>query len=880
MAWLKIRKFVHFYLLAFVSAIFLLGLTLFIFQETQERIAERNLKLFDLRAEAAKTAIEKRMKDYIQILKGAQGLFKVSDSVSLHEWKAYVQTLNVDENYPGIQGIGYASFFPFAQLSSLESKMKSLGFPEFRVWPEGKKAFYSSIIYLEPFDKMNLRAFGYDMFTDSVRREAMEAARDTGKPALSGMVTLVQEAQETTSKMQKGFLLYLPIYQEGIEPHSVIQRRTTLKGFVYSPFRINDLMQGILGKRFTDLDIEIYDGPRIAGTTLLFDKDAVHAYEQASLQDLHKFTSVVLGGHTWQVYFAAIPGQGYEAAFPYFILGGGFLISTLIFIIMFSLANVERSNYLKQVITDNSTAALFIVDTNDYCTFMNPAAVALTGYTLQEIRENTLHNMVHHSYPDGSPYPASDCPIIKVLYERGVLYNHESMFIRKNGERIHVSINAQPIQENASIVAHILEVRDITQRKNSEITLREKNKNLQTLNNIGKNLAAELELNKLLQIVTDSCTELTGADFGAFFYNQINEKGENLMIYNVSGVDPKFFADFPMPRNTKIFSPTFHGEGIIRSDDITKDPRYGKNKPYQGMPKGHLPVKSYLAVPVVSRSGEVIGGLIFGHSVAGVFDENAEEIVKGIAAQAAIAVDNSRLFEAINAKNEQLLKINNDLDNFVYTASHDLKAPVLNIEGLVTTLATSLKGNETEKTRKIIDMIQISVSKFKETIQALTEISKTNRNLDEEIELINLNELLDDVKLSIRDIIEESGAHIQTKLECPEIKLSKVNLKSIFLNLITNAIKYRSPTRPLMIHICCRKDFDRTILSVSDNGLGVPSHFLPKIFMMFKRYHTHTEGSGVGLYLVKRIVENYGGSIELQSEVGQGTTFIITLPEF
>lgn len=875
MAWFKIRKFIRFYLLAFVSAILLLSLTIFTYRETQKRVAERNQKLFDLRADAAKTAIEKRMNDYIQVLKGAQGLFKVSDSVTMHEWKNFIKTLNVSDNYPGIQGIGYASFFPQARLSSFESQIKSLGFPEFRVWPEGKRALYSSIIYLEPSNQRNLAAMGYDMFTDSVRRKAMEKARDTGQPTLSGMVTLVQEI---TSKVQKGFLLYLPVYRQDQEPNSVSERRSSIKGFIYSPFRVNNLMQGILSSRFSDLDIEIYDASPMSAHTLLFDNDSTHSYDNIFTRDLRKTSQVQIGGHTWYLYLAAIPDVRYDATFPYFVLGGGLLVSALIFIIMFSLSNIERSNYLKQLITDNATAALFILDTNDYCTFMNPAAMALTGYTFQEIQQDTLHNMVHHSHSDGSPFPAKDCPIIKALGNKEALYNHESYFIRKNGERIHVSISTQPIQENANIVAHLLEVNDITQKKDTEVTLRKKNKTLQTLNNIGKSLAAELELNKLLQIVTDASTDLIGAEFGAFFYS-MDEKGGSLMLYTLSGADPKAFSNFSMPSNTDIFSPAFHSEDIIRSEDITKDPRYGKNKPYNGFPKGQLPVKSYLSVPVISRNGGILGALVFGHPKAGVFDETAEEIVKGVAAQAAIAVDNSRLFEAISTKNDQLIRINNDLDNFVYTASHDLKAPVLNIEGLINTLTTALNGQNPEKISKVIDMIKISIYKFKETILALTEVSKTNRQLDEDVEFIHLQELLDDVKLSINDIIEASGAQIQTNLECTALKLSKVNLKSILFNLITNAIKYRSPSRPPVIRIDCKKERGKIMLSISDNGLGIPAHFLPKMFMMFKRYHSHVEGTGVGLYLVKRIVENYAGKLEVQSEVDQGTTFTITLPD-
>jgi PAS domain S-box-containing protein len=179
-----------------------------------------------------------------------------------------------------------------------------------------------------------------------------------------------------------------------------------------------------------------------------------------------------------------------------------------------------------------------------------------------------------------------------------------------------------------------------------EATAQEYEQIIATLQRVGTALTAERDLHTIVQIVTDAGTELSGAQFGAFFYNVLDEAGESYMLYTLSGVPPDNFSRFPMPRNTLVFDPTFRGEGTIRLDDVTKDERYGKNEPYFGMPPGHLPVRSYLAVPVVSRSGEVLGGLFFGHSTPGVFTERQERIIAGIAAHAAIAIDNARLYEA------------------------------------------------------------------------------------------------------------------------------------------------------------------------------------------------------------------------------------------
>ncbi len=225
-------------------------------------------------------------------------------------------------------------------------------------------------------------------------------------------------------------------------------------------------------------------------------------------------------------------------------------------------------------------------------------------------------------------------------------------------------------------------------RAEADHELREEARTLETLNRVGAAVAAELDLSRAVQVVTDAATELTGAAFGAFFYNVIDQKGESYMLYTLSGVLREAFSKFPMPRNTKVFQPTFGGEGVVRSDDITKDPRYGKNAPHHGMPAGHLPVCSYLAVPVVSRSGEVLGGLFFGHPRPAVFTDRAERLAVGIASQASIAIDNARLYQAAQTElterrrteaalreaEERQLKLNETLEAKVAERTAELKA--------------------------------------------------------------------------------------------------------------------------------------------------------------------------------------------------------------
>jgi PAS domain S-box-containing protein len=221
------------------------------------------------------------------------------------------------------------------------------------------------------------------------------------------------------------------------------------------------------------------------------------------------------------------------------------------------------------------------------------------------------------------------------------------------------------ITERKVLEARLLALNETLEARVAQV--REEARTLEVLNRTGIAVAAELDLERLVQMVTDAGVELSHAEFGAFFYNVTKADGEAYTLYTLSGAPRSAFEKFPMPRNTAIFEPTFRGRGPVRSDDILKDSRYGKSAPYHGMPEGHLPVRSYLAVPVISRSGEVVGGLFFGHARPGVFASRAEQILTALAAQAAVAIDNSRLHHTSQMEIEARRQAERDLQALNYT---------------------------------------------------------------------------------------------------------------------------------------------------------------------------------------------------------------------
>ncbi|MFC7738862.1 PAS domain S-box protein [Roseomonas sp. GCM10028921] len=310
-------------------------------------------------------------------------------------------------------------------------------------------------------------------------------------------------------------------------------------------------------------------------------------------------------------------------------------------------ADLDRSRGQLQRVLDTSPVAILEVDVTGAITYANWAAEAMLSLSRSEIEGRRYDAPVWEiTTPAGELIPGEDLPVTKALRGEAIRGYVHAVRHHSTGERIVLSVDATPLVEAGHVTGALSAFADITDRAKAEEALREESARLEILNRTGAAIAAELDLKRLVETVTDAGVSLTGAAFGALFYNVVDEAGERYTLYTISGVPREHFSKFPMPRNTAIFEPTFRGAPPVRSDDITADPRYGQNTPYRGMPDGHLPVRSYLAVPVVSRSGEVIGGLFFGHPEVARFGEAHERLMTGIAAQAATAIDNARLYSA------------------------------------------------------------------------------------------------------------------------------------------------------------------------------------------------------------------------------------------
>jgi PAS domain S-box-containing protein len=444
-------------------------------------------------------------------------------------------------------------------------------------------------------------------------------------------------------------------------------------------------------------------------------------------------------------------------------------------------------------------------------------------------------------------------------------------------------------------VGRVWIVRDVTEQKRAEAALRDETRILELLNETGTKIASTLDIETLVQFVTDASTLLSGAKFGAFFYSKKNEQNEFFTHYVLAGAPRAAFDGFGHPRATDLFGPTFGGEGAIRCSDVQEDPRYGKFAPHFGMPAGHMPVRSYLAVPVVSRTSAVIGGLFFGHPEPGVFTERAERLVVGVAGQAAVAMDNARLYDDVSraarerarlldaerAARTELERISVMKDEFLATLSHELRTPLNAILGWAELLATRDVSDDVRRG------LQVITRNAKAQTQLIADLLDMSRIISGKLRL-------DVQRADLAGLVSAAVDAARPAADAKELRLRQVldpvagpvagdpnRLQQIVWNLLSNAIKFTP--KGGTVDIWLERVNSHVEITVRDSGVGIGPVFLPHVFERFQQADSSSTrkygGLGLGLAIVKQLVELHGGTIRAESQgEGHGASFVVTLP--
>jgi PAS domain S-box-containing protein len=573
-----------------------------------------------------------------------------------------------------------------------------------------------------------------------------------------------------------------------------------------------------------------------------------------------------------------------------------------------------------RLVVDTAVDAIVVINEEGNILAFNPAAERMFGYSRDEaIGENVKvlmpepHRRQHDSYIDSYR---------KTGRRKIIGIGREVEGLRKDGSLFPLDLSIAEGTDGRGRRFFTGVMRDITERKAAETALREESHNLEILNSVGTALSGELDLERVVQMVTDAGVDLNGAKFGAYFYNIEDDQGESYMLFTLSGAERSEFEKFGMPRNTKVFAPTFEGKSIVRSDDITKDPRYGHNPPHKGMPEGHLPVRSYLAVPVVGRTGEGIGGLFFGHPEPRRFEERHEKLMAGIAAQAAIAIDNAQLFRSAQREIEQrvaaeqaLTALNETLESRVLDEidrrsraeealrqaqkmetvgqlsggiAHDFNNLLQVIHGNLSLLQQALPADEAKWQRAVGNAITGT-----ERAAALTRrLLAFSRRQPLDPRPVDLNRLITDMSELLRRTLGETvrvEMDLTTAPAVAEVDLNQI--ENSLLNLSINARDAMADGGVLRIATATVELSDEFIqdhpdaipgeyvrVTVEDNGEGMSPELLARAIEPFFTTKEVGRGTGLGLSMVYGFIKQSGGYLDLRSEVGEGTTVDLYLP--
>jgi PAS domain S-box-containing protein len=552
-------------------------------------------------------------------------------------------------------------------------------------------------------------------------------------------------------------------------------------------------------------------------------------------------------------------------------------------------------------VVESSDDAIISMTLEGLVTTWNAGAERTFGYKAEEIIGKPITLLIPEHMEDEEPR------ILERLRNGERVEHYETVRVRKDGVAVNVSLTVSPIRDGQGRIVGIAKIsQDITQRKIGEEELQEQARMLELLNDTGKAIAAKLDLQSIVQAVTDSSTKLSGAAFGAFFYNGTNQKGESFLLQALSGAPPEAFEKLGDPRATDLFGPTFRGEAPVRSGDITKDPRYGKMAPHPGMP---TEVRSYLAVPVIARSGEVLGGLFFAHPEPDVFTERSERLVVGVAAQAAVAMDNARLYdaaqqeiaerrraeEALRIAQEQLSRhaeelekqvakrtaslreTIGDLEAFSYSITHDMRAPLRAMQGFSRMLSEECSPELSADGKDYLRRIATAAERMDRLIIDVLSYSKVAR-AELPLEEVNVGKLLREI-IETYPAFQSPTAEVELDGDFPRVLGAEAILTQCVSNVLNNAVKFVSPGVLPRVRIWAEPVPGETTVRINfkDNGVGINPELHERIFGIFQRVNNSYEGTGIGLAIVKKSVERIGGRVGLESELGKGSTFWLEL---
>ncbi len=734
-----------------------------------EREIERE---FENAANELQAIVRYRLSEHARILWSGSAFFDASEQVSRYEWRHFVERQKLNEVLPGIQGVGFAQLIPKDQLASHEQMIRAEGFSDYHVRPTGERDLYSSIVYLEPFTGRNLRAFGYDMFSEPIRREAMARARDNDEAALSGKVILVQE---TDTDVQAGTLMYVPVYRHGAERETVEQRRAALVGWVYSPYRMGDLIRGIQdlmekAKRY-QVNFSIYDGEEIATGSLLFSSVQADQAEKEHIKSLTTHRFVDFAGRRWTIVLTKHPHDLPTDYRTFIVLSVGTLVTLLLLALSHSLLAIRyrdgqmaeqraTSRYVRSLI-ESSLDPMVAIAAGGRITDTNAAMERMTGISRDELIGTDFKSCFCEPERAQEGY--------QQVFSRGHVTNYPLSVRHRNGVTCEVLLNATLYLDDHGQVAGIFAVaRDITETKRAEEALKESERKFRTI----------IDVSPVPKMLVDEHQRLN-------FLNQAFVSQYGYAMSDIPTMESFWQHVCPGPEYRRWAQEKWQHHLTSAEHD---------GKPFE-------PIELMIrcrdeTIRTVMGSASPLGASYVGSHLIILYDITEQK--------------RGRQMEKSLREKEALLKeIHHRVKNNLAVVSSLLSLQAKNRDPAVRALL--------EESRQRVKSMALVHEKLYQT---------------KNVSAVNFDEYVRTIVGEIISLFQIDPSAIKTEIMVENIQLdleTAIPCGLIINELLTNAFKYAFPkNRTGTIRVHFTRDGEVYTLKVSDDGVGMPSDFNPE----------------------------------------------------
>ncbi|MGA8890395.1 MAG: CHASE domain-containing protein [Anaeromyxobacteraceae bacterium] len=771
------------------------------------------------------TKISERLDAYDEILRGVAGLFAASREVTRDEFRVYVAELNLGSAYRGIQGVGYAQVIRPEALEAHVARVRAEGFPAYEVRPAGTRDPYTSIVYLEPFSGRNLRAFGYDMYSEPVRRAAMESARDRGEVATSGKVRLVQETEED---VQAGYLIYEPVYVDGVTPPTVEGRRRALRGWAYSPMRMNDAMRGILEREPLPFRVRIYDGEGTGTEELLYDSDP----GRGAPAEFEYLLRLPVNQHSWTLRFTA--GPDFRKAAGARSLALEFGVMTLIALLLTGLSvalvattrsrrregdtarSLRESEARHRATFERAPVGIFIVDGEDRFLQVNDRYCQITGYGAAELAGMKRQRVVH---PDDVAIDAEAAR--KARSGETASATVERRGLRRDGTTFWAAVTFSPEGHAQAGSRNLIGVADdVTARHEAEARFRE----------IAERAAAGI---LILQ--------------------------EDRLVY----WNPAALEIFGLPPGSIPPTGTEAIQALVHPDDRQRVEEDRKQQLTD--PDGMAPFLSYR---IVRRDGAI---------------RNVERLVRTIQHGGRPATLMTLIDVSERERTAEELRKAQRLESLGLVAggiAHDFNNLLTGVFGQVEEARGMLPTGS--PAARELDVALSALSRTRDLTRQLLTFATGGAPSRKALAVPRLLEEAATLALGGSAL----RARFELQPDLPAIEADEGQMSQLLGNLLVNA-RQATPGPGEVVVRARRRAVSRgevpelaagsyVEIAIEDHGHGIPADVLPRVFDPF--FTTRPTGTGLGLASSYSIVRRHGGHVGITSREGEGTTVTVLLP--